>query len=710
MGVELPSPFTDIRTATSMPPNSDVHIIGVVSDSLPPKKSSGTDWTCTFSVADSTLGFFGELGFEGVKVRFFRKLEKELPQIRGKGDVVILRAMKIKQFNGTTFVMSSFGSTWTVIRASSIPEAVPANLVHIPHIKEPKAPTFKPSEMWYVIEVFNHFDKSSYTSNETSAVTPADQDGKSVQTSNFPTRDKFRLIKDAEISTFYDLVGQVIKIFPANGKSDLYISDYTANQLLYFYQWGQDEDGEDGMDDDAREGDEYSYISRVSRNTKQWPGPFGKLTLPVTLWSPHSEYAQGHVKEGDFVFLRNTHIRLDTNSKMVGSLHQDRRYPDRVDITILSNFEDDDRVKDVLRRKKDYHKKFDQQSEKYVLEARESKKTNNSDAKNTKPLTKNQRKRKRLAERKLLAQNKSRPPPTSNSTTRKRKHSTASASSSCSSPSTHSTSPPPTKAPKLSALNPNIRCSHHLTPLTPLPTIVHPPYLTNTTPVGTTYTLPFQNVNLRTTARIIDFYPPNLEDFAVRKRKASEYAVLSDHESSDSDDANPASTLPQKDITSGSAPTSTQDSDWEWRFALTLAPPLPSSPTTTSDPNQQPPPETLTAYVAGADAEGLLKLDAEDLRASPSALAGLREKLFLLWGGLEERKRDAKAEKDGGVVAGGRPFQCCLKEYGVKVPIEEGKEGGRDGDGGEGAEEGERGGGEGVRWERRWRLWGCTIV
>ena len=93
-------------------------------------------------------------------------------------------------------------------------------------------------------------------------------------------------------------------------------------------------------------------------------------------------------------------------------------------------------------------------------------------------------------------------------------------------------------------------------------------------------------------------------------------------------------------------------------------------------------------------------------------MAELREKLFLLWGDLEERKlqeREGKvADKamGGGSVKGngthksvspnedelpkpaGRPFQCCIKEYGVRVNGEDGR----------------------MAWERRFRMFGTTIT
>lgn len=57
----------------------------------------------------------------------------------------------------------------------------------------------------------------------------------------------------------------------------------------------------------------------------------------------------------------------------------------------------------------------------------------------------------------------------------------------------------------------------------------------------------------------------------------------------------------------------------------------------------------------------------------------------------------------------GRPFQCCLKEYGVKRKVERKIEEGTRTNEAESGDDGER-----IRhdwvWERRWRMFGCTIV
>ena len=63
-------------------------------------------------------------------------------------------------------------------------------------------------------------------------------------------------------------------------------------------------------------------------------------------------------------------------------------------------------------------------------------------------------------------------------------------------------------------------------------------------------------------------------------------------------------------------------------------------------------------------------LDSLSLRRKKRALEELREKLFILWGDLEERKRKAIAEGELNSQPvdsiSSIPFVCCVKEYGVE--------------------------------------------
>ena len=394
MASTVPPGFVDIYTA-SQQRNKDHNIMGVVTDVLPPTPSRGTDWMFTFSISDSTSGYG-----DGQKMRFFKRSENDCPKVQGIGDVILLRAVKFKDWSGMAIGLSSYGTTWTVFPSTSIPQSPPSNNPSLPYIKETRAPNPLPAEMLYAIELCNSKDRGTFKpliapSHDSSLVA---SNGSVISTST--RRDKFSLIKDVAIDTFYDLVGQVVKIYPNMSRVELSITDYTQNSLLYNYEWGRN-GGEGG----SREGDTYGYASCTT--SKKWQGPYGKRTLLVALWPPHSYYAQSHVKEDDFVHLRNVHIKYsrDTNyTKVEGALHTDRRDQDRVDVTIIKSH-NDDRVKDILRRKREYQKQFKHESESFVEEARGLKRKLGEDGKEK--LSKNQLRKKKKQEREQAQQQES---------------------------------------------------------------------------------------------------------------------------------------------------------------------------------------------------------------------------------------------------------------------------------------------------------------
>ena len=141
-----------------------------------------------------------------------------------------------------------------------------------------------------------------------------------------------------------------------------------------------------------------------------------------------------------------------------------------------------------------------------------------------------------------------------------------------------------------------VNCSNHLIATRPLSSIISLHRYENTTPDGTSYTLPFQNINSRATVQVVDFFPPELVDFATQCPKSSEFDVLSDaddsQQESESED-NSSDTDHRADI----------EKRWEWRFLLKLQ-------DARGPKNEEK--ATVNVYVAGQDAECLLKLDAEE--------------------------------------------------------------------------------------------------
>jgi len=392
MAKPLPESFMDLSTASSQT-NTEVNIMGRVTDFMPPCQTRGTDWMCTFSITDRTLG--GEYD-EGFKIRYFRPTQGELPTIQSSGDVVLLQNLKIKEYQGMTMGLSSLITSWIVFHADSIPKTAPANALNIKSAKSRQASQPKHSEALYAIELCNLRDRDSdkkYEFDESlqspsvsafgpsTGSTPGARIASSQASSrtSFGGRDKFALIKDLQIQTFYDIVGQVVKIYPNMGRLEMYLTDYTSNNLLYRYEW--DKPGEQN----AQYGDEFNYLSKQNRSQK-WPGPYGQMTIMVTLWPPHSHFAQSNVKEGDYVLLQNARAKLDRDSKMEAALNTDKLHPSKIKLRVLSDHSDD-RVKDVLRRKREYAEKFKAQSAQFTGQVRNQ----NGEGK---PLSKGQKRKK----------------------------------------------------------------------------------------------------------------------------------------------------------------------------------------------------------------------------------------------------------------------------------------------------------------------------
>lgn len=95
------------------------------------------------------------------------------------------------------------------------------------------------------------------------------------------------------------------------------------------------------------------------------------------------------------------------------------------------------------------------------------------------------------------------------------------------------------------------------------------------------------------------------------------------------------------------------------------------------------------------------------LRHNEKTLRQLREKLFILWGDLEEKKNarpEGKLDPQSLENPSGRPFTCCIKEYGVKC------EGNHDPDAMTDDDQDSCGNQNCLGWERRFAMFDTTIM
>lgn len=157
--------------------------------------------------------------------------------------------------------------------------------------------------------------------------------GTTPKKSSYNSR-KEALIQDIVDFKFYNLVGEVVKMFWQDNAMDLYITDYTSNEGLFLYTDPNDPD-----------------MIGFGPSAPNWKGPYGQITLLIRLWDNHVSHARQNLHEGDFVHLQNVRIKMSPESKLEGVMNGDKLYPNRVCVHKLL---DPRQKNELLARKADY--------------------------------------------------------------------------------------------------------------------------------------------------------------------------------------------------------------------------------------------------------------------------------------------------------------------------------------------------------------------
>jgi hypothetical protein len=657
----LPHNYISLRAVLDekVSPGSFVNTMGLVKDCRLPVPTGGTGkpkpptaQRCQLAPSNtqpdhkSTLALY-DLSTEdetnGISLIIFRP-EADMPKVN-VGDVVVLNAVKVQRYRGDPLsLITNHRTSIMVYSASKIPrppESAKDALVP-PRSRDRHKPGTE--EHAYVSFLFHKIDKYSL---------PTEQEFDHKATQSMNIKGKFSLLKDVQDAKFYDLVVQVAREPYASGFDFvvLYVSDYTENPRFYPQVWSGLPEATSGS------GDPYGYTSESAGMPKtDWVGPYGKMSLQITCFEPHATYIRDEVKAGDWVSLRNVQVKYGSNDKFLeGVLRGERNVVHtRVNVHVLEIGDRetiDPNLKEAIRRWRDYLGKKKQQIKalKSAQVAGQKRKASAATEQPEKPLNSKARRKQKRAAKDQRGMEK--------------------------------------QANEQLGLGLNEQVTseaHKEAPLSTLEAILKPPIM-NTTSTGdrtTSYVLPFSCTKYQARARVVDFFPSSLEDFAAsHKRNVFEEVLSEDEGESDSAASSSDGDAP------GTAPV------WEWRFALQLEDPAP--PTATGKkPAQRP---RLWVFVNNSEAQCLTGLDATDLRQDAATLTQLRERMFTLWGNLEEhkarsaeqaRKRKAKEKgarqrgpriekpslssdaEDEGQAEGvepvsNKPFACCIREYGV---------------------------------------------
>jgi hypothetical protein len=725
-----------------------------------------------------------------------------MPQTAQIGDAVLLRGISLTTFSGQVLALSSAKAQLRFLTISSESIPSPSYQEYILGGKQKLMGEGSPGQMEalslaeqaYIIKL-KHDLAEQVTARQQVRALPANvPTGPSIPTKRTNTHDptlavndalpkrprftggfgpKFRLIRDVTYPPCWtDLCGEVIKSFPNSYGIDLYISDYTPNNKMREYPEPDDaEDGDSYNEGTGRDGDYYNYAGVP---TKRWPGPWGYNILKVNVKEPHASYLASNVNLGDFVELQNVKMRQAPDGTLEADMWPDHLDASRVQIRKLAP------MSGLVNRLQERREIYWSNRQELVRSRHDRDSTKDDQNANGSKLSK--------AEKKRLRKQK------------KREHEQAAKATTAGS---NGISFEPAQSSTKSGINAHIRCSHDDVPVLSLNKILdrgnvrHSSVKPDATGGETKMILPFINARYRARVRVVDYAPKQLEDFAVLAgdddddddieggSNDDDYDYDDDYDDDD-DDYEPPESISSRDAHRRPTPRRRRRRRrrWEWRFALQLED-APVFPTTTKKKNPEnrddgtggepeAKEERIWVQLHHEHAQFLFGRDVDDpadLRADPRLKGQLREKLFILWGDLEEVMEKGKGkgkEGTGGQAAGNAgdadadameidtvvaaatsgqndngeqlgksarnedppaaadnndddegnvppqqssnlPFECCLMEYGVQT--EEGDSAGVNyGDEGEGSVDDERQLGRGFGWRRMFALFGTTIL
>ncbi|OBU00080.2 hypothetical protein VE01_01814 [Pseudogymnoascus verrucosus] len=590
----LPKDFKSIREISDMDAifvakqKPFVNVVGLIRDYQPPRQTGGSDWKMTLTIVDQSIEESYEVDIMKLNVFLPRP---DMPVIAGVAQPVLIRSCRVQIHSGAISLITNFRTEIHVF-----PVQTPTDTALPPPTS--KRGKVNIEEVRYVAWLQTHIQRGAFPDSR-------EFQERVVQATNLKV--KSCELKDARPGMFGDIVGEVIHMFDVSDRTTVYVTDYTSNKNFYNHVMP-------GVHPifEGRDGDDFGYSNSKmihKSKTNEWKGPYGKMSIQLTAFDEHSERFRDYVKVGNWVKLLNVHFEFPkTGGHLEAKLRTDRRaHPGKLQVEVLAppeNKEDMDYMwKNALRRKRDYQETVKKQKREFEQEIEEvtGKRKRDDDDEPVKMNGKLRRKEKRKAMQEKL-QHKSK------------------IEAGQGKPIAD------TPAEDKAALNTAVRCHKQTSPAIPLALILNNRRRVPASTAGGNETYaPFVNANYRANLRVTDFFPHKLEDFSVG-RKPNEFDCLSDFDptSDEEDDINTVG----KDISDFVL----RDNDhlqWSWRFALQVE---------DASPSESPTKERVWVLIDNESGQFLLTENAANLRTTPDVLAAVRERLFVLWGDLEERK------------------------------------------------------------------------
>ena len=620
MALRPPPGFVTVDEAQGRRDRQLYSVIGLCADYLPPVKSRGSDFAMKINLWDTSCNTSSELGNDGMLTRHFYGLLCRFPRVEEIGDIVVLKNLKTISNSGIWFGISNAATTWAVIPGTSLLDSEDPTFADVdlrpPYdaqqgAKTGQGPRPTPSEFRYAKALLQTRDPGTLRAPPKSTALDVGQIITASGGRPPPTKSlKYRMLKDLADPAEHG--GQQFVDLLGEVRR-VYFSGNPAEVKItdytvhpLLYNYGQ--------------GDVYdSHLTDIQRR-ELLEFPKGRMTIKLTFWDEHSQHIRDlahsdKLRLGDYMRVKNVNIRMDRNmGQLEGHLRgSSGRFGNAFQIVSPKDSAHDEDLHALLKRKREYELHVKAEMLKIKPEAIVPAKRMAEDAtqapapQNPVPLSKAAKKKQRKKEKQEAK-----------------------------------------KKDNSSSTNQHVRCEAISIPLTTIATILDSAQLERRTPAGNPFNLPFQNCKYKSKVRVMDFFPDNLEDFATPYR-TSEYEALSDYESENDSAASLAS--------SQNAPDHVR---WEWHFCLMVQ----DADTPQSNTS------TMILQVAGQDGDYLLNMEACDLRSKAKEFAKLKEKMFVLWGDLQEKKTEhgktGQELQAAGIAISSTPFECLIREYGVQ--------------------------------------------
>src|SRR5450432_2717801 len=149
-------------------------------------------------------------------------------------------------WSGYISLLANWASEIQVFHAARIP-SWPLKSSVIPYKGAPaKGSPLSSVETGYAAWLFHNIERKLFPD--------AKKSQKRTQ-SAMNVKDKYSLLKDIKAGNFYDLIGEVIRVYERDARVTLYISDYTAHSLFFNNAWSSAVDNESSVQD----GDPHCY-------------------------------------------------------------------------------------------------------------------------------------------------------------------------------------------------------------------------------------------------------------------------------------------------------------------------------------------------------------------------------------------------------------------------------------------------------------------